>query len=48
MIEQPAWQDVLDAAGGKAFHYIYDFGDDWDHELRMEHVMEAEPKAVCL
>ena len=39
-------QDLLDAAGGKAFHYIYDFGDDWDHELRMERVMEAEPSAT--
>jgi len=39
-------QDLLDAGGGKAFHYIYDFGDDWDHEVRVERITEAEPGAT--
>ncbi len=31
--------------------YLYDFGDDWAHELRVEDVVplgKSEPKAVCL
>lgn len=39
-------QDLLDAGGGKTFHYVYDFGDNWEHEVRVERVAEAEPGAT--
>ncbi len=39
-------QDLLDAGGGKTFHYIYDFGDNWEHEVRVERLTEAEPGAT--
>ncbi len=40
-------QDLLDAGGGKTFHYIYDFGDTWEHEVRVERVTKAEPGTTC-
>lgn len=39
-------QDLLDSAGGKSFLYIYDFGDDWEHEVRVERLGEAELSAT--
>jgi hypothetical protein len=39
-------QDLLDAGGGKTFRYIYDFGDDWDHEVRVERLGDAEPGVI--
>ena len=33
------------AAGGKKFRYTYDFGDNWDHIIQIEKVLEADPKA---
>jgi len=36
---------------GKSFRYIYDFGDDWIHKIKVEDVLSAEPKGrypVCL
>ena len=31
-------------AGAKKFRYTYDFGDNWDHVIQIEKVLEAEPK----
>ncbi|HIJ71858.1 MAG TPA: plasmid pRiA4b ORF-3 family protein [Planctomycetes bacterium] len=31
---------------GDVFEYVYDFGDDWRHEIEVEKVMEAEAGAV--
>jgi hypothetical protein len=31
--------------GVKAFRYVYDLGDDWEHVIRVEQVLEAEPGA---
>ena len=27
---------------GQAFEYVYDFGDDWEHELALERIVPAE------
>jgi hypothetical protein len=32
------------ADGVKKFRYIYDFGDNWEHILQVEKVLEADPK----
>lgn len=34
--------DVAPVAGGR-LNYTYDFGDDWEHEIVVEAVSEAEP-----
>ena len=36
--------DILRAPGDKLF-YIYDFGDDWEHRLVLEKVVERDPDA---
>ena len=39
------------ASAGSSFIYDYDFGDSWEHELKIEKVLPAEPGAhypVCL
>jgi hypothetical protein len=32
------------ASGIKKFRYVYDFGDDWEHLIEVEKVLDAEPK----
>jgi hypothetical protein len=30
--------------GVKKFSYVYDFGDNWEHEIKIEKVLQADPK----
>jgi hypothetical protein len=36
-------EKVLDQTGTRTIQYVYDFGDDWDHSIRIERVNEATP-----
>jgi hypothetical protein len=33
------------ATGAKTFKYLYDFGDGWEHTIKIERIVEAEPGA---
>jgi hypothetical protein len=37
--------DILANGGGKAFKYLYDFGDGWEHGIKVEAVAEAAADA---
>ena len=32
---------------GDRIHYTYDFGDNWEHEIMLEDVLEADPEQLC-
>ncbi|MEO0823813.1 MAG: plasmid pRiA4b ORF-3 family protein [Pseudomonadota bacterium] len=36
-------KDVLEDTGAKTIHYIYDYGDHWDHVIKVERIGEADP-----
>ncbi len=36
-------EKLLDQTGTRTIQYVYDFGDDWDHSIRIERVGEAAP-----
>ena len=36
-------EKLIDLTGTRTIQYIYDFGDDWDHSIRIERVNEAAP-----
>lgn len=36
-------EDVLTATGKKTLDYIYDFGDDWFHKVKVERARTSEP-----
>jgi hypothetical protein len=40
--EETRLQDLL-AGRGKVFTYVYDFGDDWRHTIRVEAITKAVP-----
>jgi hypothetical protein len=40
--EQATLDDLLRMAGTTQFKYTYDFGDDWDHTIKVEAVIDAE------
>jgi hypothetical protein len=35
--------DVVDDAGAKPLRYLYDFGDGWEHTIKIEGVFDLEP-----
>ncbi len=35
--------DVLEDIGTKTIHYIYDFGDNWHHVVKVEKIDDATP-----
>jgi len=39
--------DQLVADKGDELWYEYDFGDDWDHVLRVEEILDAPPAQAC-
>ena len=39
-------QKVIEDTGARTIQYVYDFGDDWDHSIRIERVGEAAPAVV--
>lgn len=39
--------DVLEDVGVKSLKYIYDFGDCWEHTIRIERVIDAVPGIAC-
>ena len=36
-------EKVLEDTGARTIQYVYDFGDDWDHSIRIERINEATP-----
>lgn len=35
--------DVLEDTGARKLTYLYDFGDGWEHTIRIEYIVAAEP-----
>ncbi len=35
--------DVLEDTGAKSLRYLYDFGDGWEHTIKIERIVEAVP-----
>ena len=35
--------DVLEDVGGKTLKYLYDFGDGWEHTVKIEQIADAVP-----
>lgn len=40
----PRKAKLSDFAGAKKFRYTYDFGDNWDHVIQVEKVLDADPQ----
>lgn len=38
-------RDILDDTGARTIHYYYDFGDGWDHVIKIERILDAVPMA---
>ena len=42
--------DVLEDAGAKTLRYLYDFGDGWEHTIKVERLVDPQPGVLypCL
>jgi len=38
--------DVLENAGTKTLRYLYDFGDGWEHTIKVERLLDPQPGVV--
>ncbi|MGH6889324.1 MAG: plasmid pRiA4b ORF-3 family protein [Rhizomicrobium sp.] len=36
--------DVLEDTGARTLHYLYDFGDSWEHTIKIERIGDALPE----
>jgi len=39
-------EDLLAQTRNKVFKYVYDFGDDWRHRVKLEALVDADPETV--
>ncbi len=39
-------EKLIDQTGNRTIQYVYDFGDDWDHSIRIERVGDAIPGMI--
>jgi len=44
--EKTTLQAVIEAAGAKTLKYLYDFGDGWEHTVKVERIFEAASGAT--
>src|SRR5215510_4778693 len=38
---------VIEDTGAKSLTYIYDFGDGWEHAIKIERIEAARPSELC-
>ena len=38
--------DVIEETGAKTLHYLYDFGDGWEHRIKILKIDDPEPDSV--
>lgn len=44
--DRTSLKQVLESTGSKTLHYIYDFGDDWHHVIKVEKLIDAAPDTL--
>ena len=37
---------VIEETGARTIHYVYDYGDNWNHVIRIERIGEPDPQAL--
>jgi hypothetical protein len=43
--EKPVSLEQVAPEAGSRFRYLYDFGDDWDHDILVEKIVDRDPAA---